>query len=71
MWENRSYPFFRVLNQEESGAGPHGALGLPLMPGRSLAVDPRYSCARNPDLGCRPGAEGHERQARRPADGGA
>jgi membrane-bound lytic murein transglycosylase A len=42
MWENRSYPFFRVLDQAQSGAGPHGALGLPLMPGRSLAVDPRF-----------------------------
>lgn len=42
MWENRSYPFFRVLDPAESGAGPHGALGLPLSPGRSLAVDPRY-----------------------------
>jgi membrane-bound lytic murein transglycosylase A len=42
MWENRSYPFFRVLDQAESGAGPHGALGLPLTPGRSLAVDPRF-----------------------------
>lgn len=48
MWENRSYPFFRVLNQEESGAGPHGALGLPLMPGRSLAVDPRYYALGTP-----------------------
>jgi membrane-bound lytic murein transglycosylase A len=42
MWENRSYPFFRVLDQAQSGAGPHGALGLPLSPGRSLAVDPRF-----------------------------
>jgi peptidoglycan lytic transglycosylase A len=42
MWENRSYPFFRVLDQVQAGAGPHGALGLPLMAGRSLAVDPRF-----------------------------
>ena len=42
MWENRSYPFFRVLDEAESGNGPHGALGLPLSQGRSLAVDPRY-----------------------------
>jgi membrane-bound lytic murein transglycosylase A len=42
LWENRSYPFFRVLDEAESGNGPHGALGLPLSQGRSLAVDPRY-----------------------------
>jgi membrane-bound lytic murein transglycosylase A len=42
MWENKSYPFFRVLEKSEHGEGPHGALGLPLIPGRSLAVDPRY-----------------------------
>jgi membrane-bound lytic murein transglycosylase A len=42
MWENKSYPFFRVLEKSEHGEGPHGALGLPLVPGRSLAVDPRY-----------------------------
>ena len=42
MWENRSYPFFRVLDPAQSEAGPHGALGLPLSPGRSLAVDPRF-----------------------------
>ncbi len=42
MWENRSYPFFRVLDQVQADAGPHGALGLPLMAGRSLAVDPRF-----------------------------
>ncbi len=42
MWENKSYPFFRVLDPAESGEGAHGALGLPLAPERSLAVDPRY-----------------------------
>ena len=42
MWENKSYPFFQVLEKTEHGEGPHGALGLPLTPGRSLAVDPRY-----------------------------
>jgi membrane-bound lytic murein transglycosylase A len=42
MWENKSYPFFRLLEKTEYGEGPHGALGLPLTAGRSLAVDPRY-----------------------------
>lgn len=42
MWENKSYPFFRVLETTEHGEGAHGSLGLPLTPGRSLAVDPRY-----------------------------
>ncbi|MDR3352034.1 MAG: MltA domain-containing protein [Zoogloeaceae bacterium] len=37
---NPSYVFFRV--QEHSEGGPIGALGVPLTPGRSLAVDPRY-----------------------------
>lgn len=39
MWENKSYPFFEVL---EGAKGPQGAMTLPLTPGRSLAVDPRY-----------------------------
>jgi membrane-bound lytic murein transglycosylase A len=42
MWENKSYIFFRVLDRAEAAIGPHGALGAPLTPGRSLAVDPRY-----------------------------
>jgi membrane-bound lytic murein transglycosylase A len=48
MWENKSYPFFRVLDAAEAGEGPHGALGLPLMPGRSLAVDPTYHALGTP-----------------------
>ncbi|WP_096085735.1 murein transglycosylase A [Agaribacterium haliotis] len=36
---NRSYIFFRKLNSE----GPIGAEGVSLSPGRSLAIDPRYS----------------------------
>ncbi len=39
MWENKSYPFFEVL---DGAKGPQGAMTLPLTPGRSLAVDPRY-----------------------------
>lgn len=38
MWENKSYPFFERLDVD----APRGAMGLPLSPGRSLAVDPRY-----------------------------
>ncbi len=36
---NPSFVFFREL--PESGAGPLGALGVPLTAGRSIAVDPR------------------------------
>jgi membrane-bound lytic murein transglycosylase A len=42
MWENKSYPFFRILDDAEAQAGPHGAMGVPLTPGRSLAVDPHF-----------------------------
>jgi len=38
---NPSLVFFRELPAE--GSGPPGALGIPLTPGRSLAVDPRYT----------------------------
>ena len=36
---NPSFVFFREL--PDSGGGPIGALGVPLTPGRSIAVDPR------------------------------
>jgi membrane-bound lytic murein transglycosylase A len=36
---NASYVFFRELPVD--GSGPPGALGVPLTPGRSLAIDPR------------------------------
>lgn len=42
MRENKSYPFFRILDDSEAQAGPHGAMGVPLTPGRSLAVDPNF-----------------------------
>ncbi len=42
MWENKSYPFFRLLSTSEAEEGPQGAMQLPLIAGRSLAVDPRY-----------------------------
>ncbi|MGI9388122.1 MAG: murein transglycosylase A, partial [Methyloligellaceae bacterium] len=48
MWENKSYIFFRELSRKESQAGPQGAMGLPLTPGRSLAVDTRYHTLGTP-----------------------
>lgn len=39
MRENRSYIFFRLETGLDPGEGPIGAAGLPLTPGRSLAVD--------------------------------
>jgi membrane-bound lytic murein transglycosylase A len=42
MWVNRSYVFFRVLDAKDAGAGPIGAQGVALTPGRSLAVDATY-----------------------------
>ncbi|MET1416337.1 MltA domain-containing protein [Roseibium sp. HPY-6] len=37
--ENRSYIFFREVHETTPDQGPIGAAGLPLVPGRSLAVD--------------------------------
>lgn len=37
---NPSYVFFREL--PNNGSGPLGALGVPLTPERSIAIDPRY-----------------------------
>jgi membrane-bound lytic murein transglycosylase A len=38
MYENKSYIFFREL----TGAGPLGAMGLPVTPQGSVAADPRF-----------------------------
>ncbi len=38
---NASYVFFRALALDDPALGPPGAEGVPLMPGRSLAVDSR------------------------------
>ena len=40
--ENPSYVFFRELPLGDPQAGPVGALGVPLTPGYSVAVDPRF-----------------------------
>lgn len=39
---NRSYIFFREIPVSDPALGPLGAHGVPLTPGRSLAVDRRY-----------------------------
>jgi membrane-bound lytic murein transglycosylase A len=42
MDKNPSYVFFQLLGEAEELAGPLGAQGVPLLPGRSLAVDRRF-----------------------------
>jgi peptidoglycan lytic transglycosylase A len=42
MWANKSYVFFRLLDEKEGEDGPIGAQGVSLTPERSLAVDPSY-----------------------------
>ena len=39
---NPSYVFFRELSIQDPAAGPPGAMGIPLVPMRSIAVDPRF-----------------------------
>ncbi|WP_415166713.1 murein transglycosylase A [Propionivibrio sp.] len=40
---NPSYVFFREMPRPQNASdGPQGALGVPLTPGRSIAVNPRY-----------------------------
>jgi membrane-bound lytic murein transglycosylase A len=39
---NPSYVFFREMPDAPGDEGPQGALGVPLTPGRSIAVDPRH-----------------------------
>jgi membrane-bound lytic murein transglycosylase A len=55
MHENKSYVFFRVLPEAEAGAGPVGAQGVPLTPGRSLAVDAAYHKLGTPVFVAAPG----------------
>jgi membrane-bound lytic murein transglycosylase A len=40
--QNPSFVFFRELPHTDSASGPIGAFGVPLLAGRSIAVDPRY-----------------------------
>jgi peptidoglycan lytic transglycosylase A len=48
MHENASYVFFRELPEKDAGEGPVGAQGVPLTPGRSLAVDTAYHALGTP-----------------------
>ena len=48
MHENKSYVFFRELPETEAADGPVGAQGVPLTPGRSLAVDAAYHALGTP-----------------------
>ena len=41
LWANPRYVFFREEPLPDPSAGPRGAQGVPLTPGRSIAVDPR------------------------------
>ena len=40
--QNRSYIFFREITDIDPSTGPVGAAGIPLVPGRSLAIDPGH-----------------------------
>lgn len=42
MWHNKSFIFFREIPNKEATEGPIGAAGVPLVGGRSLAVDLRH-----------------------------
>jgi membrane-bound lytic murein transglycosylase A len=41
LWANPRYVFFREEPLADPALGPRGAMGVPLTPGRSIAVDPR------------------------------
>jgi membrane-bound lytic murein transglycosylase A len=41
LWANPRYVFFREEPLTDPAVGPRGAQGVPLTPGRSIAVDPR------------------------------
>ena len=42
MWQNKSYVFFKVLDETDGADGPVGAQSVSLTPGRSLAVDASF-----------------------------
>jgi len=48
MRENRSYIFFQIIDHPEPQMGPVAAAGVPLTPGRSLAVDHRLQTFGTP-----------------------
>jgi membrane-bound lytic murein transglycosylase A len=60
MQENKSYVFFRELPEAEAGAGPIGAQGVPLTPGRSLAVDAAFHKLGTPIFVTAPGLTGED-----------
>jgi membrane-bound lytic murein transglycosylase A len=41
LWSNPRYVFFREEPISDPALGPRGAQGVPLTPGRSIAVDPK------------------------------
>ena len=41
LWSNPRFVFFREQSLPNPALGPSGAMGVPLTPGRSIAVDPR------------------------------
>lgn len=41
LWANPRYVFFREEPLPDAAQGPRGAQGVPLTPGRSIAVDPQ------------------------------
>jgi membrane-bound lytic murein transglycosylase A len=60
MQENKSYVFFRELPQAEAGDGPVGAQGVPLTPGRSLAVDAAFHKLGTPVFVAAPELKGED-----------
>ncbi|MBO0764657.1 MAG: MltA domain-containing protein, partial [Hyphomicrobiaceae bacterium] len=46
MWQNSSYVFFREIKDDVGS--PLGAIGVPLTPARSLAIDPSYHALGTP-----------------------
>jgi membrane-bound lytic murein transglycosylase A len=64
---NRSYIFFRIAQDLKPGEGPVGGAGVPLTPGRSLAIDQRLWSYGLPVWleGTLPSAEGGEERLRR------
>lgn len=62
LWYNKSFIFFRELNKSQGKDGPLGAMGVPLTPGRSLAVDTRYHDLGLPIYVVSPSMKHHEQK---------